>query len=149
MALAHNTIGERPLKNSPSKLSPRKKEVLDFIFSKQDAGASAKEVAANLKIHLQRAASIVHGLERIGEVFTKGGGVHYSTAWALASDPKPLVKFLHGELERALEDSNDPPERVFDFIEKYRAARNLGLTRHEAWRCTHQRLMKSMEGGHG
>ena len=122
------------------------KEILDFIWRQQDGGASVKKVAANLRIHPQRVASKVHELEKIGEVFTKGDGVYCSTAWAMEFDPKPIVEKLHEELERALSDPDDPPERVFDMLDVYHAARSspLNLTRHEAWRLVHKRLMKEM-----
>jgi len=124
------------------RLFSKEKEVLNFIFSQQDGGASIKKIAADLRIHYQRTASVVHELEKIGEVFTKGDGIYCSTAWAMAFDPKPIVERLHEELERALSDPDDPPERVFDFLEEYHSARKMGLERHEAWRYVFKRLMK-------
>ena len=122
------------------RLFSKEKEVLNFIFSRQDDGASIKKIAADLRIHYQRTASVVHALEKIGEVFKKGD-VYCSTAWALASDPKPLVEKLRGELERDL-FGPEPTPRVRAFLAAFASASKLDLSMDESFLFAQRKILE-------
>lgn len=129
-----------------SRLTRRDKEVLNFIFSRQDEGASIQRVAANLKLTYSNAKHVFAHLIKIGEIYrrkknVKGDGVYCATAWTMTFNPKPLVENLHEEIERDL-FGPEPTPRVRDFLAEFAAGTRLGLTIEEAWVFANQKIEK-------
>ena len=120
------------LRRTRKKLFNREKRVLDYIWGRQDGGASVQKTATNLGIPYHDAQHIFNRLIKIGEIFNKGEGMYCSTAWALAFDPRPMTERLHEELKKAL-NLDGPPAEVFNLLEEYAAARKVGATKAQAW----------------
>ncbi len=138
------TINKHPSFNAlPPRLTRRDKEVLNFVFSRQDEGASIQRVAANLKLTHTNVKHVFAHLIKIGEIYrrknAKGDGVYCATAWTMAFNPKPLVEKLHENLKRDLFGEEITPE-LRSFLSEFSSGVKLGLSVDESFLFAKEKL---------
>lgn len=137
----NSTIKTFPKSGNSGIRHPRRdREVLDYIFSQQDAGASIQKAAANLKIPHYDVRRIFNRLTKAGEIF-RDGKVYKSTAWFMQFDPRPIAERLHKELEQDL-FGPEPTPKVRAFLTEFAAGIRLNLDVDESFHLAQRELMK-------
>lgn len=122
--------------------SKKEKAVADFIFRRQEAGASIQKVAANMKITHQNAKHIFSRLIKSGEIFRKNNkGIYCSTAWFMQFDTTSVVEQLHDNLKRDLFGNKLSPE-LRSFLTAFSSGVKMGLGVDESFLFAKDRMEK-------